>query len=432
MNLNFTSIINKSRKIIPGGVCSNTRYDPNDIFVARANGAYFWDQNGKRYIDYSCAGGTVILGYNNQTVKKKIKEAVNTQLIYGIGATEPEVVLAEKLNKHVKGIEKAHLCNGCTDAVFHSIRLARGITKRDKIVKLEGAYHGWHDYVLGNANLRDETIKQNRVYSKGILNVATDNTIVCRINDLDHFKEACEKNKGRIAAVICDLCNTALGCIKLKEDYVRGLREICDEEGILLIFDETVSGFRAGLGGAQEEYNVLPDLVTIGGVMSNGYPVAAVGGKAKYMDRFNTAGGDVSTQNTYYGNPVMASVGIAVIEELEKPGVYERLSSLSEQFLKGMQKISVELGLEFSGQYMGGLVGFCFANDPVSCYGDSDSQNEIYMAKFREGMLNGGVFLPKGPYRAIMLSQAHTGDDISETLSIAFDVLKNIKGGTEQ
>lgn len=438
------SLNREAERIIPGGVSSSSRKYPEDLFIVKSAGPCFWDQDGRQYLDYDCAGGSVIVGYGSPAVQQKIVDAIHTQLYYGVGATEPEVALAEKLVAHVRGVEKVQLCNGNTDAIYHAIRLARAVTRREKLIVLQGADHGWNDYVVGSRTAAARSFEAATgegftgetaagVDSMGVLHDAADRTVVCRINDFSQIEATCRQNPGAIAAIICDPFNSALGCIRLEPGYVRRLRALCDAEGIILIFDETRSAFRVALDGSgiSGDGGIVPDLVALGGALSGGYPVAAVGGKASLMDRFNTGGGDVSTQNTYYGNPVMAAAGIAVIEELEKPGVFERLSDLSDQLASGLLNAASAQGIPFCEQHQGGLIGFWFGEGPVSCLDDVVSHTDAAcLEQFRQGMLARGCFLPKGPCGTMRLTLAHSAADIEETVRHAAESLKNCKGGS--
>ena len=426
----YASLIERSMKVIPGGINSCIRNYPRRFVTVKAEGPYFWDQNGKRYTDYLAAFGPMIVGYNNETINRKVANAVNTAF-YGVGATETEVVLAEKICKHVKGVEKVQFCNGGSDATFHAIRLARAITGREKIIKNQGSFHGWHDYVLVNNLTMPEKPGEIVPESDGMLKCAMDKAVITRINDLDDFRRACKENKGEIAAAIFDLGAATIGCIRLTDEYIEGVRKICDEEGIILIFDEVVTGFRVALGGAASSYSVKADLVTMGKSMANGYPIAAVGGKAAYMDRFNTyPGGDVSYQNTYYGNPYATAGALATIEELEQPGYYDHINAMSKMLCDGMEEITKNLGIPFVGTYWGGLVGFNFGPGPYRNYDDLlATVDQPLSVDFRKAMVDNGQFISGSAFRRLTVSHAHTAEVIGETLDVAEKVLKDIRKG---
>lgn len=426
----YASLIERSMNVIPGGINSCIRNYPRRFITVKSEGPYFWDQNGKRYTDYLAAFGPMIAGYNNETINRKVADAVNTAFC-GVGVTENEVVLAEKICKHVKGVEKVLFCNGGSDATFHALRLARAITGREKIVKTQGSFHGWHDYVLMNNLTMPEHPGDIVHESDGMLKCAADKAIICRINDLEDFRSACQRNKGEIAALILDLGAATIGCMRLKDDYIRGVRQICDEEGIILIFDEVVTGFRVALGGASSSYDVEADLVTMGKAMANGYPIAAVGGKAKYMDCFGTnPGGDVNYQNTYYGNGYVTAAAVATIEELETPGYFDHINAMSKMLCDGMVEITKSLDIPFYPEYWGGLVGFNFGPGPYENYDQLVATvDQPLSVEFRKRMVENGEFISGNAFRRLTVSHAHTAEVIGETLNVAEKVLKDIRKG---
>ena len=425
----YEGLTERARRVIPGGINTCIRNYPSDFVTTKVDGAYFWDQHGNRYVDYLGAWGPIVIGYQNKEITKKIIDAVKKYDLYGVGVTESEVILAEKICAYVKGVERVLMCNGGSEATYHAIRVARAYTGREKIIKMQGAFHGWHDYVLMNVASTPENINKIDPFSAGMLKDAVERTLICRINDIDNIRKTCENNKEQIAAVIIDPYCTTFGCMKMHDEYMRGLRALCDEHHIVLIFDEVVTGFRIGLGGAAEKYDITPDLVCMGKAIANGYPVAAIGGKKAIMDRFNThENGNVSYQATYYGNPVMAATAVAVIEFMEKPGFYEKLEKTGDMLCTGLEEITKRLGIPFYTEHSGSLIGLYFGEGPFSNYDELVKKVDGRMSNaFRKRMIENGHYFAMGDYKRVVVSYAHTNKDIDETLVVAESVLKKIK-----
>lgn len=425
----YRSLIARAKEVMPGGMNTNIRDYPAEFVVSKAEGAYVWDQNGKKYIDYLASWGPIIAGYDNKVIKAKVAKALERYDLYGIGVSEVEVALAEKLCSLMKGMERVLLCNGGSDATFHALRLARAYTGREKIVKMQGGFHGWHDYVLLNVMSAPEKAYQLDLISAGMLKSASEKTLICRYNDIENFRETCRKNKGEIAAVIVDPCNSPFGCIKMHDDYVRGLRQVCDEEGILLIFDEVVTGFRVALRGAGSLFDVTPDLICIGKGMANGFPIAALGGKASLMDHFNTKpGGNVSYQATYYGHPLLAAAALATIEVAERPGFYEHMSGMADRLCKGLEAIAHKMGIPFCTEHQGGLIGLFWGEGPFQDYdGLMAKVDQKASDDFRHRMIDKGYYFPIGPFKRLVTMNNHSEADIDETLVAAEETFREMR-----
>lgn len=424
----MSDIFERAEKVMPGGINTVIRNYPPKFSTSRASGAYFWDQNGKRYIDYLGAWGPIVLGYDNKAVKEKVKAAIDKYDLYGIGVSEPEVQLAEKICKYVKGAEAALMCGGGSEATYHAIRLARACTGRNKIIKMQGAFHGWHDAVLMNVLSKKENLYKPDPFSAGMNMEVVNKTLLCRLNDLDDLREKVKANAGDVAAVIVDPYSTTFGCFRMQDDYMRGLRQICDEEGIVLIYDEVVTGWRLGLGGASQKFDITPDIVCMGKAIANGYPVAAVAGKRKYMDYFNTnEGGTVAYQATYYGHPVLASAAVATIEELEKPGFYDRLNATGDWFAEGIRDIANRLDIDLEVQNEGSLIGLYFGKGPFNNYDEMlDRVDAGKSDLFRHMMIDRGYYIALGTHKRLVTNACHTKEDIAETMQAAEDVLRKI------
>ncbi|MGI6152705.1 MAG: aspartate aminotransferase family protein [Christensenellaceae bacterium] len=421
-------IFERAQRVIPGGISTVIRNYPPYFSTSKAEGAYFWDDEGNRYTDYLGAWGPIILGYDNKAVKAKIKEAVDKYDLYGAGVTWPEVQLAEKVTTYVKGAERMLMCGSGSEATYHALRVARAYTGRKKIIKMQGAFHGWHDAVLMNVASEKDRLYKTDPFSDGMNMDVVKSTLICRLNDLNHLADTIHKSKGDIAAVIIDPFCTTFGCFRMHDDYMRGLREICDKEGIVLIYDEVVTGFRLGLGGASRLFDITPDIICMGKAIANGFPVAAIAGKAEIMDCFNTREkGKVAYQATYYGHPVMACAALATIEQFEQPGFYERLDRIGDLFAEGMNEIANRLDIDMEVLNQGSLLGIYFGRGPFNNYDemveriDGEKSNE-----FRIRMIDKKQYIAIGAYKRVVTCAAHTAEDIAVTLQAAEDTLKEL------
>ncbi|MDR2909007.1 MAG: aspartate aminotransferase family protein [Oscillospiraceae bacterium] len=424
----LNSLIDRSTKVIPGGINSSIRKFPGHI-TARAEGAYFWDQNGKRYVDYLGAYGPVVLGYGCKPVREKTKQAIDKYDLYGMGSSEPEILLAEKVCA-LMGLDELLLCSGGSEASYHALRAARAYTGRKKIIKMEGAFHGWHDYVLINGSTTPpDMLGKEYQTSAGMLSDATKHTINCRINDLESVRARCKEFEGDVAAIIIDPYCTSLGTMRMDDGFVTGLRQICDEQGIVFIFDEIVTGFRIGLGGATARFEAKPDLVCLGKAIANGFPVAAVGGKRKFMETYTTsANGRTNFQATYYGHPVLAAAALATVEELERPGVFEHIDRIGDMLANGFNDINNRLGLDYHCNNCGSMMGFYFGKGPYKNFDQLvTTVDQKLSCDFRTKMNERGHYFAVGPYMRIVTSYAHTEADIAETLQVMEEVLKELK-----
>lgn len=424
----YADILARAKQVIPGGINSCIRNYPENFITIKGDGAYFWDQTGKRYTDYLCAYGPIILGYAYQPVREKVKQAIDRYDLYGVGTCDVEVALAEKLCGYMKGVDRVLLCTGGSEATYHAIRCARAYTKRKKIIKMQGAFHGWHDFVLMNVISKKENLYKRDLFSEGILEGAAKETLICRINDFEDLEKKCKDNEGDVAAIILDPYMTTFGCMRMQDSYVEAVRKLCDEKGIILIFDEVVTGMRIGLGGASSRFDVTPDLTAMGKAMANGYPVAALGGKAEIMDTFNTTqDGKVSYQATYYGNAIMAAASLATIEELEKPGVYEHMEEMGDLLCSGLEEIAARLGIDFYTEHCGSLIGLYFGTGPNynldDCIAHIDTAKSV---EFRKRMIDRGHYFSPGDYKRCVINYSHTREDIMETLNAAESVFKEI------
>lgn len=419
-------LIEESGCYTPGGVHSAIRKLKPVMAWKSGEGAYLWDIEGKRYIDYNAAWGAIVLGYKYPEVQQAVKDAVDEYDLYGTGTTPLEVKFSKDVCKHVPSVEKVLVCTSGSEATYHSIRVSRAYTGREKIIKFQGGFHGWHDYVLKN-NYSEKIVKES-LGSTGMLKGAVDNTLVCRFNDLDNVAETIRQNKDEVAAIIIEPIAYNCGCIMLDDDFLRGLRKLCDENGILLIFDEVITGFRVGMGGYQGICNVMPDLTCMGKAIANGYPLAALGGKKEIMDRFNTnPAGDVCFQGTYNAHPLCLAAAIATMNILERDRVHEKVFEMGEYFRKQLQGIFDRLGIEAVAHGFGPISIPLFARGPFRYQEDIIKSDPNVSAAFRTAMIERGYYIPPQQPKRIAISFSHTIEDIDETLQVAEDVLREMK-----
>lgn len=421
-----SEVYREACKYIPGGVNSSLRNVEPHLIFSRAQGAIVEDLEGNEYLDYQCAFGPPILGHSHPAVSRRVKEAVDQIDLVGFGTLELEVAVAEKIVRHFPSAEKVLLCNSGSEATYMAIRLARAVTGRKKIIKFQGCYHGWHDYVCRNILSAPEKIGKRDPASAGMLDEAVDNTLVCTFNDLEDVETKLRTNRGEIAAVILEPIPHNIGCVLPKKGFLEGLREVTKREGILLIFDEVITGFRHSLGGFQKICGVLPDLTTLGKAMANGYPIAALCGRAGLMDRFATNGGDVFFAGTYNGHPVGCAAALATIEVLEQEGTYPHLYELGERMRKGLTEIVNRLGIKATVAGIGSVFLTYFMDGPIENYGDLMRNDKEMFVGYRKRLIDRGILKMPLNLKRSHLSLGHMEDHVDRTLQASEDVLREM------
>lgn len=416
-----------ANQFTPGGVHTSIRNIPPHLIFTRAEGPYIFDADGNRYIDYQAAFGPFILGHCHPYVTKKVTEAIQTTDLYGVGTTDLEIVLAEKICKHVPSAEMVLFCNSGSEATYHALRLSRAVTGRKKLIKFQGCYHGWHDYVARNMLSAPELIGKRDPGSAGMMDEAIDNTLVCTFNDLDDVERTFQGNQGEIAALIVEPIPHNIGCILPQPGFLQGLKDLCEKHGTILIFDEVITGFRHHIGGYQKVVGVTPDLTTMGKAMANGFPIAAIAGKKELMERFNTKpGGDVWFAGTYNGHSVGTAASIATLEMMENEPVHEHTFALGERMREGIRGILNRL------QIVGQVAGFgsvwttYFMNYEPKNYTDlMDNNVELYII-YRKKLIERGIFKMPMNLKRNHISYSHTEEHIDYTLQCIEDVLKEL------
>ena len=413
-------LFEQARQTIPGGVNSPVRafngVGGTPRFIDHADGAYLYDVDGQAYVDYIGSWGPMLLGHNHPAIKAAVIKAVEKGLSYG-APTEIEVLMAEKVRQIVPSMEQVRMVNSGTEATMSAIRLARGYTGRDKIVKFEGCYHGHADSLLVKAGSGALTLGQPN--SPGVPADFAKHTLTCVFNDLDSVREAFTQYGSEIACIIVEPVAGNMNCIPPVPGFLEGLRAICDEFGSLLILDEVMTGFRVSLRGAQGHYNIDPDLTTLGKIIGAGMPVGAFGGKKKVM-QYIAPTGPVYQAGTLSGNPVAMAAGLTMLDLLLEPGLYEQLSDKTARVAEGLKAAATRHGIPLAITYVGGMFGFFFTEETeITRYEQVTRCDMERFKRFYHLMLEEGVYLAPSAYEAGFLSLAHGDKEIEHTLAAA-------------
>ena len=420
----------QAQKHIPGGVNSPVRafkgVGGTPIFFDHAKGAYVRDADGNQYIDYVGSWGPMILGHSAPV----IIEAVQAQMVNGLSFGAPtgiETTMASEVCKLIPSMDMVRMVNSGTEATMSAIRLARGFTGRDKLVKFEGCYHGHADSLLVKAGSGMLTLGVPT--SPGVPTAVAENTVTLNYNDLDSVKECFAQIGDQVACVIIEPVAGNMNCIPPSKSFLLGLRELCDVHGIVLIFDEVMSGFRVSLGGAQQWYGVTPDMTCLGKVIGGGLPVGAFGGKREIMEYLAPLG-PVYQAGTLSGNPLAMAAGLAMLKAIQQPGFYPQLEARVKQMLDGFQAAADKRGIPFSSNSAGSMFGLFFTElDEVTCFKDVAEQCDgERFNQFFHGMLQQGVYLAPSSFEAGFMSIAHSEQDIEATIAAAEHVMTNLKG----
>ncbi|WP_114241805.1 glutamate-1-semialdehyde 2,1-aminomutase [Dyella sp. C9] len=422
-------LFQRALQLMPGGVNSPVRafksVGGEPFFTARADGAYLWDVEGKRYIDYVGSWGPMIVGHNHPHVREAVERAVKNGLSYGTPCPA-EVTMAEIITRLIPSIDMVRMVNSGTEATMSAIRLARGATGRNLIVKFEGCYHGHGDSFLVKAGSGALTFGVPT--SPGVPKASADLTLTLTYNDLDAAVQLFEEHGHDIAGLIIEPVAGNMNCIPPKDGYLQGLRELCTRHGALLIFDEVMTGFRVALGGAQAYYGVTPDLTTFGKIIGGGMPVGAYGGRRELMQQVAPAG-PIYQAGTLSGNPVAMAAGLAMLELIQAPGFYEALAARTRLLTDGLQAIADGEGVAFTTNRVGGMFGLFFTGGKVDSYAQATAADAAMFNRFFHGMLERGVYLAPSAFEAGFVSSAHSEDDIAQTLDAARGALRAARAG---
>ncbi|EOG6950660.1 glutamate-1-semialdehyde 2,1-aminomutase [Edwardsiella piscicida] len=410
----------QAKTLIPGGVNSPVRaftgVGGTPLFIERADGAYLYDADGKAYIDYVGSWGPMILGHNHPAIRDAVIAAVERGLSFG-APTEMEVRMAELVTSLIDSMDMVRMVNSGTEATMSAIRLARGFTGRDKIIKFEGCYHGHADHLLVKAGSGALTLGQPN--SPGVPADFAKHTLTCSYNDLDSVRAAFARYPQEIACIIVEPVAGNMNCIPPQPGFLQGLRELCDQYGALLIIDEVMTGFRVALGGAQEYYDVTPDLTCLGKIIGGGMPVGAFGGRREVMEALAPTG-PVYQAGTLSGNPVAMAAGYACLNEINQPGIYPQLAELTDNLAKGLLAAARGEGIPLVVNHVGGMFGIFFTDQSaVTGYQDVLRCDAERFKRFFHLMLEQGIYLAPSAFEAGFMSLAHSQEDIQKTIDAA-------------
>ena len=413
-------LFEKAQQHIPGGVNSPVRAfkgvggDP--VFIDHASGAYIFDSEGRRYIDYVGSWGPMILGHAHPEVIEAVQQAVPRGLSFG-APTELEIRIADKVCELMPSIEMVRMVSSGTEATMSAIRLARGYTGRDKIVKFEGCYHGHSDSLLVKAGSGALTLGEPS--SPGVPACLAEQTITLDYNNLEQVKEAFSQIGEEVACIIVEPVAGNMNCIPPVPGFLEGLREVCDRYGTVLIFDEVMTGFRVGLGGVQGMYGITPDLTTLGKVIGGGMPVGAFGGKREIMEKIAPLG-PVYQAGTLSGNPVAMAAGLKTLELISAPGFFEALGDKTARLISGLAEAGREAGVAVTENHVGGMFGLFFSDaDKVTDFAGATACDQDRFKRFFHAMLDEGVYLAPSAFEAGFVSAAHSDEDLEATLAAA-------------
>ncbi len=413
------SLFERAQKTNPGGVNSPVRAFRSvggaPRFIERAQGAYMWDAEGKRFIDYVGSWGPMILGHNHPAVVKAVHDAVDHGLSFG-AVTEGEIAIAEEIVKIMPNIEQVRLVSSGTEAGMSAIRLARGFTGRNKIIKFEGCYHGHSDSLLVKAGSGMLTF--GNPSSAGVPADITKHTLVLEYNNPQALEDAFKQYGEDIACVIVEAVAGNMNMVPGTQEFIDTMRALCTKYGALLIVDEVMTGFRVALQGAQSLYHVVPDLTMLGKVIGGGMPVAAFGGRRDVMQKIAPIG-PVYQAGTLSGNPVAVASGLATLKEIQKPGFYESLSQKATRLVTGLNAAAKDAGVDFCSRSLGGMLGLFFLKDLPNGFADVMKADAEVFGRFFHGMLDRGVYLAPSIFEAGFISAAHTDEDIDATIAAA-------------
>ena len=416
-------LFSEAKKYIPGGVNSPVRafksVGGSPIFASKANGAYVFDEDGNKYVDYISSWGPMILGHAHPKVVRAISETAKNGTSFGMPTTL-ETDLAKLSLSMVPGMQKIRFVNSGTEACMSAIRLARGYTNKEKIIKFSGCYHGHSDSFLIEAG--SGVVTFGTPNSPGVTKGTAKDTLIAPYNDLNYVKTLFENNKNKVAAIIIEPVAGNMGCVIPKKGFIEGLRKLCDQNDCLLIFDEVMTGFRLAAGGAQEILGINADIVTYGKVIGGGLPVGAFSSRDEIMNKLSPEG-SVYQAGTLSGNPLEMSAGLATLSELKlNDNIYQSLDDKSSYLEKGMYEVLGKTTLDFKINRLGSMISLHFCSEDVTDFKSSQKGNNEKFKKYFHGMLREGVYLPPSAFESYFLNDALTYNDIDFTL----DALRNV------
>lgn len=419
------SLFSRARNFIPGGVNSPVRafkaVGGNPIFINRANGPYIYDEDGNEYIEFINSWGPMILGHNHPLVREAVIKAMENGTSFG-APTAREVEMAELITQMVPSVEKVRMVNSGTEATMSAIRVARGYTGKDKFIKFEGNYHGHGDSFLIAAG--SGAVTMGNPDSPGVTKGTAKDTLLAPYNDLDAVRQVIEANRNEVAAIILEPVAGNMGCVLPAPGFLEGLRALCDEHGIVLIFDEVMTGFRLSKGGAQQYLGVKPDMTTLGKIIGGGMPVGAYGGRREIMD-YVSPEGPVYQAGTLSGNPIAMAAGLAILNHLNQtPEVYESLENIGATISNGIKESLKSQGLPFTVNHIGSMYSLFFTEQNVTDFESAKTSDTVVFGRYFQEMLKRGIYLAPSQYESLFLSTALKDSHIDQFLSANDKALK--------
>jgi glutamate-1-semialdehyde 2,1-aminomutase len=419
------SLFDEAKSVIPGGVNSPVRafrsVGGTPVFMKSGKGSRMTDVDGNEYVDYIGSWGPHLFGHNPSFIIKALKEALKYGTSFG-APTELEIRNAQLITELVPSIEMVRMVNSGTEATMSAIRAARGFTGRDKFIKFEGCYHGHADYFLIKAGSGALTL--GIPTSPGVTAANASDTLLAHYNDLESVKDIVQAYKNQVAAIILEPVVGNMGVLLPRPEFLTGLRQICSEENIVLIFDEVMTGFRVAKGGAQELFNIKPDLSTFGKIIGGGLPVGAFGGRADIMEMIAPSG-PVYQAGTLSGNPLAMAAGHAALSYIkENPGLYKELEKKSARLEKGIRKNLKKLGRKFTLNRAGSMMSLFFTEQKVDSFESALTSDTQMYGRYFHGMLNRGIYLPPAQYEALFVSLAHSKKDIDLAIDANYEALQ--------
>ena len=421
------ALFEEAKKYIPGGVNSPVRafkaVGGTPLFIEKGDGSKFYDANGNEYIDYIGSWGPHLFGHNAPFIKEALLENIEKGTSFG-APTAQEVEMAKLVTSLVPSMDMVRMVNSGTEATMSAIRAARGYTGKDKIIKFEGCYHGHADFFLIKAGSGALTF--GIPTSPGVTKANASDTLIADYNHIESVKELVKANRNEIAAIIIEPIAGNVGVIPASPEFLKELRAICDEEKIVLIFDEVMSGFRVAKGGAQEIYGITPDLSTFGKIIGGGLPVGAFGGKKEIMEKISPSG-PVYQAGTLSGNPLAMSAGIAVLKHIQNnPDIYKMLEEKSAYLEAGFAENNKKLGKKYAMNRISSMMCMFFTEEPVHDYASALKSDTALYGKFYHEMLNRGVYLAPAQFEALFVSTVHTTEDLDKTIKAHYESLKAV------
>lgn len=428
MFMSSSSLFDRAQTAIPGGVNSPVRafkgVGGTPIFFQQAKGAYLYDVDNKAYIDYIGSWGPMITGHSNPEIIHAIQAQLSRGLSFG-APTSLEIDMAEKVKSLMPSIDLIRMTSSGTEATMSAIRLARGFTGRDKILKFEGCYHGHSDSLLVNAGSGALTLGEPS--SPGVPAVFAQQTLTATFNDIDSVETLFKTFPDDIACIIVEPIAGNMNCIPPVAGFLEGLRSLCDQYGSVLIFDEVMTGFRVALGGAQSLYQVTPDITTLGKILGGGLPVGAFGGKQEIMQQIAPTG-PIYQAGTLSGNPIAMTAGLTILNQISQPNFHQDLAEMTARLTAGLVSIAQQHGIPLSSHQIGGMFGIFFSDEPIiERFEQVQRCNLAHFQQFFQKMLSAGVYLAPSAYEAGFVSSCHDNDTLGKTLDAADEALSSFK-----